>query len=75
MIGFSNGVLANVDDTWPKVKAGRAYMFQKTRIKSGHFEYSCKRLNSCCGFVTDRNLSREEVEGREQFVDFMLGTE
>ena len=80
--GFSDGIPQDVDETWTKEKNGRTYTFGKHRESAKHFAYFIQRdTNSegftggvSTGFETDRDMTREEVEQRQQFVDFMNAT-
>jgi hypothetical protein len=79
VLGFSNGIPENIDETWKKGVEGRTYILAKIRKKTGHFLYYCQRSiedgatkqDLSTGFETDRDLTRDEVERRQQFVDFM----
>ena len=77
--GFSGGIPGDVTERWPKQKNGRKYTFGKVRKSPNHLEYYCQRsmydenvtLDVSTGFKTDRDLSHDEVEQRQQFVDFI----
>ena len=80
-IGFGNGIPANINETWKKERDERTYTFIKLRKAERHFIYTCTRSieagtvtqDLSTGFETDRDLTRDEVELRQQFVDFMEG--
>jgi hypothetical protein len=73
-IGF--GKAPEKTETWDKKVDGVTFLFSKTREKEGVFSYNCTcKRNSpsglVCGFQTDRDLDREEIESRPQFLDFI----
>jgi hypothetical protein len=76
--GFSDGIPPKSDDKWSKIVNSRTYMFAKVK-EENVFLYYCQRDTSAggfpggvsTGFRTDRELSRAEVEQRQQFIDFM----
>jgi hypothetical protein len=76
-IGF--GQVPSKDDTWEIVVGGKTFVFTKTHEKSGIFAYNCKHETeaerfisaSSTGYRTDRDLSRAEVEARQQFREFI----
>jgi hypothetical protein len=79
-IGF--GEVAERTETWKKEIGGIIFVFTKTRENERLFTYGCKRKftheggitsDTSCGFQTDRDLDREEIESRAQFVGFTGG--
>jgi hypothetical protein len=80
--GFSDGILKRVKELWPHEHNGKMFTFGKNRENPKHFVYYCRRdtdtgrftTASSTGFETDRDLTREEVEQRHQFIDFMNAT-
>lgn len=77
--GFSDGIPKNVKEQWPHEHDGRMFTFGKDRQSPKHFVYYCQRdisdgrfiQASSTGFETDSDLTRAEVEKRQQFIDFM----
>jgi hypothetical protein len=71
-----------VKERWPYEHNGRMFTFGKNRENPNHFVYYCRRdtdsgrfiTASSTGFETDRDLTHEEVEKRQQFIDFMNTT-
>jgi hypothetical protein len=78
-IGFGAGIPKDVKEKWTKVKNGITFTFGKERMGPNHFVYYIQRSNSngqftgdsSTGFPTDRDLTREEVEKHQQFIEFM----
>jgi hypothetical protein len=78
--GFSGGIPKNVK--WTHEHNGRTFTIGKNRESAKHFVYYVRRdisdgrfiQASSTGFETDRDLTREELERRPQFVDFMNAT-
>lgn len=79
--GFSDGIPKNVKEKWPYEHNGQTFTFGKNRESDNHFVYYVQRDTSSGGFTgsvstgyeTDRDLTRAEVEQRQQFIDFMNG--
>lgn len=77
--GFSGGIPGDVTERWPKDQNGRKYTFGKVEKSPKHFVYYCQRsmyegnfnLDVSTGYETDRDLTHQEVEQRQQFVDFI----
>jgi hypothetical protein len=76
-IGF--GKAPATTEAWGKEIGGMTFVFTKTREKERVFTYNCKRTSKdkhgitsdfVCGFQTDRDLDREEIESRPQFLEF-----
>jgi hypothetical protein len=71
-----------VKERWQYQHDGQTFTFGKNRESAKHFVYYVQRDTSSGGFTgsastgfeTDRDLSHEEVERRQQFIDFMNGT-
>ena len=80
--GFSDGIPKRVKERWLHERDGRVFTFGKNRESAKHFVYYVQRDTSSGGFTgsvstgfkTDRDLTRAEVEQRQQFIDFMNGT-
>ena len=80
--GFSDGIPKRVKERWPHEHNGQTFTFGKNRESAKHFVYYCQRdiesgqfiQVSSTGFETDRDLTRGEVEQRQQFIDFMNAT-
>jgi len=80
--GFSSGIPERVKERWPYQHNGRMFTFGKNRESAKHFAYFIQRDTSAeafagsvsTGFETDRDMTREEVEQRQQFIDFMNAT-
>lgn len=80
--GFGGGIPKEVNERWTKEQNGKSYTFGKQRKSPNHFLYYCQRdieserfiQVSSTGFETDRDLTHEEIEQRQQFVDFMNAT-
>jgi hypothetical protein len=76
--GFSDGIPPKSDDKWAKIVNGRTYTFAKVK-ENNHFLYYCERSfetgtaagKTSTGFETDRDLTRAEVEQRQQFIEFI----
>jgi hypothetical protein len=81
-IGFGTGIPKEVKEKWAKVTNGITYAFGKDRKSPTHFVYYVQRDTSAgtftgdvsTGYETDRDLTRAEVEQRQQFIDFMNGS-
>jgi hypothetical protein len=79
-IGFSS-TPEKIDETWTKERAGQVFKFTKIKKGPHHFIYNCSRHyddgrfvgDSSTGYVSDHELTRDEIEKRPQFVDFMNG--
>jgi len=80
--GFGDGIPKRVKELWPHEHNGRMFTFGKNRESEKHFVYHCRRdtdtggfiTASSTGFETDRDLAHEEVEKRQQLIDFMNAT-
>jgi hypothetical protein len=80
--GFSDGIPEIVKERWPYQHNGQKFTFGKNRESARHFVYFIQRDTSSegfpgcvsTGFETDRDMTREEVEQRQQFIDFMNGS-
>jgi hypothetical protein len=78
-IGFGAGIPSEVTEKWTKVKNGITYTFAKVRKSPTHFVYYVQRDTSdgtftgdcSTGLELDRDLTHEEVEKRQQFIDFL----
>lgn len=78
-IGF--GQVPARTETWEKRVGRNIFVFRKTREKDNHFVYSCRCrsedgrfvLTSSTGYETDRDVSRDEIEARPQFCEFIAG--
>jgi hypothetical protein len=80
--GFSDGIPKRAKEQWLYEHNGRMFTFGKNRESPKHFIYYCRRdtdtgrfiTASSTGFETDRDLTYEEVEQRQHFIDFMNAT-
>jgi hypothetical protein len=77
-IGFyPGGVVLNM--TWQRTINGVNFTFRKSPMKKGFFLYNCSCRSederfvtaSSTGFISDRDLSPEEVERLPQFDQFL----
>ena len=73
-VGFSNEP-EKIDESWTREHRGRIYTFTKTKKGKHHFIYNCSlhvedktvTQDSSTGYLSDHELSRDEIEKRPQF--------
>lgn len=66
-------------ETWEKKVGPYVFVFSKTRERENYFSVACRCTveggrfvtNSSVSYQTDRDVSRDEVESRKQFRDFI----
>jgi hypothetical protein len=79
-VGFSKEP-KEIDEVWTKEHRGRTYTFTVTKYGPHRFDYGCQcaldyekaRADNWVGFTSDHRLTRDEVERRPQFLEFMNG--
>jgi hypothetical protein len=83
-IGFTHGAPKKLVTTWERLVSGTTFVYKKELVRAGLFQYNVacygveceyrgKRMSSSgsTGFISERDLSADEVERLPQFADFV----